>query len=452
MIIDPHASLEKYVREIGQKVPERTRIIADSRNMTSDDQLWLNAQQKPHELQKVKNGKTKHARLVISKTGQGWVDAQPEIPYGVKKNLEKPMEIRQRGRKVVILFDATEYECELPNDTKIKPMRYQSVLTKTSPDDIASILEEMREFVAPLEGATAFINHGDDMLVCQNRGGVISWVEGDIADNDTAHADIEFRTAYLLDRFRGEANIAMYAQTAYPTLFRNPLERSQKVMLRARWGMRLISGSIITTMKNCQKSEDAGVAYAMFNEPFPVSSARVGLNVTYKVGEITDVSFLARIFYTKDGDDQNVKVCTDVASVIRKFGRITGDAQGKSNEPIHVRVRRHMAGVVDGLVHEPDTMWKRAIENRYGKGDYHDVCANVKCLYQRYKKRSLKDLNSDDLGIIKHYYPGNETVGAEEYLAFCDLIYKTPGYGHVIISRFVDTIMASRYGLPPVCI
>jgi hypothetical protein len=184
------------------------------------------------------------------------------------------------------------------------------------------------------------------------------------------------------------------------------------------------------------------------------------MNVTSLQGELNDVTFLSKNFYfgRNVNNDQVVKCFSDIASLARKIGRVTGDVEGRTKIPVHIRFDEHNACVVKGWVHEPDSLFVRAMRLKY-----IDQRPSYKKVFGRYMRYDLfnkylsidahpmamAELNEIDLAIIRHYYP-KSTNGENDYRNLIKFILQNDSYGTVIKSKFIDQVMSRRYGMVPV--
>lgn len=465
-LIDAQEHLRNYIKEIGAKVALRNGYVRDHEREIGESKTYLDVQMKPHEAQKYKKGKLKFGRMVVSVVGQGWIDANPTVMYDGKHMMEHPTIITptDQGFRIEYMDVEQHYQYPCAKGRKLTQRFWmRSVLSDTSLDDLAAVVTEM-EIQAQL--GYAFINHGDDMLSAyfDVRLNKTVWCEGDIANNDSSHVDDCFRQMYLVDRFRKEDVVAAYAQCAYPVKFVNPMCPSEYGYFRSMHGMRLISGSVLTTYKNCAKSSTVGLSHAFYGGDFENAAAAIGMDVTTLVGELEDVTFLSKVMYRLSNDD--IAVCTDAASILRKFGRVTGDVPGKSNVPVHKRIMEHQSGVIKGFVHEPNSAVIMALRERHVE-DNTALGGIVRFLRSSARaanaflakdgssilakeQRVRSELNDHDYGLIRHYYGADEEDirrGTEDYVRLVIMINETPAYGYTIFSKFVDAAMEKRYGM-----
>lgn len=463
-LVDAQEDLKDYIRTIGSKVALRLGYLRDHEQESGVAKGYLDVQMKPHEAQKYKAGKLKFGRMVVSVVGQGWVDANPTVIYDGKHLMEHPTIVTPLpdGFKVEYMDVEKEFRFPHQNARRLdKRFWMRSVLSDTSLADLASVVTEM-EIQANL--GYAFINHGDDMLSAyKGEDGHIVWCEGDIANNDSSHVDDCFRQLYLVDRFRDEDVIHAYAQCAYPVKFVNPMEPNEYGYFRSQHGMRLISGSVLTTYKNCAKSSTVGLSHVFYGGGFESAASFIGMDVTTVIGKLEDVTFLSKIMYRLDTGE--ISVCTDVASLMRSFGRITGDANGSSKIPVHTRVMEHQSGVVKGYIHEPDSQFILAMRAGHiePSGGLDTLTKKINIAVRSVQSlaghtatelRRLREiegnLTAHDHGLIRHYYgsdPENIIEGRGDYIRLIKMIQDTPAYGYTIFSRFVDAAMRKRYGM-----
>lgn len=493
--------LESYIDDVGTKVAMRKHILNDAREFSTLPKTYIDTQMKPHEAQKYKKGHLKYGRLVMSISGDGWVEANPTVFRDGKHHMEHPLYVTYKhkyddsgeyvettGCKVA--HGNTEREHVFSRSIRCKPKNfyYRAVLTETSNNQIAAIVQQMKNIVEDDPNGYAFINHGDDTVSALNNGRGVEWVEGDIADNDTSHNDAHFRTLYLQDCLRGEDMVKAYTQLAMPIRVMNPSNSSEKCKLRYNHGMRLLSGSTSTTYANTQNSMNAGFAHSFFGGSYPEATARLGLDVTGLTGKMSDVCFLSRIMSDVEG---SVVVCTDLASISRSFGGIVSDALGSKKIPVCDRIQAHCEGVVKGHVNEPNTLFMHALRVKYNADNvarepevvphgfydtlFNDVSgvpitpSNKGVKKQPHVKRVVNaligfcggdgmpyteaDIGELDREIVRHYYGSadRESQGIAEYISCCNMIRVAPAYGSQIFSKFIDAAMAKRYGMQGSC-
>jgi hypothetical protein len=448
--IDSYNHLVEYIDELGAKVPERMEYARAAKDYERTSQAYLDVQMKPHEPQKVKKGKLKFARLVVSIVGQGWIEANPTVWYDNKHMLEEPIRVTHVSKskfKVTLKGVDRYFDYPYPEAGGMKRDFYgQTVITKTRLDGLSEVLTDMEEQSDLNPNLYCFCNHGDDMLSrYTNAAGETVWCEGDLANNDSSHVDATFRQSYLMDRFRGEDVSDAYAQLAYPVKFVNPTKKSEYGFFRARHGMRLPSGSVLTTYGNSRKSEGVGLAHAFYGGTFTQCATNVGCEVTTVEGSLERVSFLSKIFYR--GSEGNIECALDLASIARKFGCIVGDAPGKSKTLVCDRILQASREVVAGHVNEPDSLFMRSLREKFGR---HNTLEKLLKVFRFGDRFDESDLTYIDMGILAHYYaPEDMMEGMEAYLYCVNQLMRAPEYGATIYSRFVDKTMEIRYGMAP---
>lgn len=447
--VDAYEHLVEYIDELGAKVPERMGYVRASKAFEKESQGFLDVQMKPHEPQKVKKGKLKFGRMVVSIVGEGWIDANPTVWYDNKHLLEEPIMVRHTGDTFKVTLKGVDryFKYPFPEAGTLKRNFYgQTVITKTRLDGLKEVLTDMEEKSELDKGMYCFCNHGDDMLSrYTNDAGKTVWCEGDLANNDSSHVDATFRQLYLVDRFRGENVKAAYAQLAYPVKFVNPNRKTEFGFFRARHGMRLPSGSVLTTYGNSRKSEGVGLAHAFYGETFMQCATKVGCEVTTVEGRLERISFLSKVFYR--GLDGGIECALDLASIARKLGCIVGDAPGTRKVLVCDRIVQATREVVAGHVNEPDSLFIKSLREKFKvqtKMEKLKLALTRKVVYKE------SDLTYVDTGILSHYY-GVEDMprGIDEYLRCVNQLVSAPEYGATMYSRFIDKTMEVRYGMAP---
>jgi len=462
---------------------------------------------KPHEFQKYKvvDGKPvlKYARDVVSITGEDWLKARPNLLAYVKRALEGELKVTFRPRMdvarnfkgdlfqykeasmdLIISYDntidlegadnplfannAVIHQFEIPkllwknvHGIYGRKFYYRAVISETSLTDIGNQIERMKSVVLN-QGDVYVITHGDDQLclvynqdpkLYDGRVGHV-FIEGDINDNDGSHVDEFYRLDYMTFVTRGEECVSAFAQLANPLFVANPNNIDQYAVLRRRYGMQMCSGSVHTTYGNSKMSMNVGLTLLLSNgEGYDMLARGVGMNVTTLLGGLEDVTFLSKNFYERSG---RVQAYTDLASLLRKLGRATGDVFGSSRIPVDIRFDDHNEGVVKGWIHEPsslliDTLRRKYIDDRpkykkiFGRWVRMNPLSNVKIGLKKY------EIGEQDIAYVRHYYPDADfDIGISEYLTLIKMVEQANTFGDIIKSRFIDRIMARRYGMTPV--
>lgn len=375
--------LLEYIDETAIKVALRKAFVQAEIRGESVPKTFVDITFKPHEFQKYKAGKLKFGRLIMSLTGDAWIKANPTVFKDGKHVLEHPIKITYRHENIYggpcsasdpkyvmttqarveyhglfedVIFTVPERNCK-PRD-----FYGRAVLTQTSNMELSGIIENMEDICMSHAHSYSFINHGDDTLSCESSAFGPTWIEGDIADNDTSHNDAHFRILYLVDAMRGEDVLDAYTQLAMPTRSVNPDNPQEKVKLRYEHGMRLLSGSTNTTTANTHNSMNIGIIHSFFGGSYTAAALRMGFDVTETRGSVEDVCFLSRCFLKVN---QRITTITDIASLIRGFGSITGDALGSSKELVCDRITRAQKDVVKGFVHEPGYLLMKVLRAKY---------------------------------------------------------------------------------------
>lgn len=504
---DDVQALDDYIRLIGAKLPLRTQLLTKIKERCLRDVASkVNVVQcKPHEFQKYKivNGKPvlKYARDVVSITDEDWIRAQPHLLAYVKKALEGELSISFRREAIQTpsgrAFDEESmilvvgYDCQPDLAASDNPLYarddilkqfiippalwknvdecvfnrkfyYRAVISNTSLYDISNQIKRMKSKLIN-DGDVYVITHGDDQLCAVlnsdktkygGRTGVV-FIEGDINDNDGSHVDDFYRLDYCTFVSRGEVPVEAFAQLANPLMVTNPNDISQYGLFRRRYGMQMCSGSVHTTYGNSKMSANVGLTLLFASGGSYEDLARgVGMTVTTLEGDLTDVTFLSKNFYSV-GED--VFAYTDLASLLRKLGRATGDVNGSNKVPIDIRFDDHNSGVVKGWVHEPGSQILDVLRRKYI--DEKPVYAKCFGVWIRtnplssIKMPSLQKIEMNDLekAYIAHYYgPDEQDLGYSEYAALVNMCEQANTFGVIIKSRFIDRIMKRRYGMTPV--
>jgi len=483
---DSVKALEEYIEYVGAKLPLRRKLLdkVKQRMLKSNLNKVNLVQCKPHEFQKYKyiNGQPelKYARDVVSITDEDWLAAKPELMAYAKKMLEGELKITRDEEIITISYDyhgtSVDQRFRIPKDLYdtailqshpflIAPFYYKSIISDTSLQALGDSMTEISNKIRATPNSIYVITHGDDQLCVVNNtnpyrfGGKIGviYIEGDINDNDGSHVDQFYRLDFATFIKRGECPTEAFSQLANPLMIVNPNKISQYAILRRRHGMQMCSGSVHTTYGNSKMSMNVGLtlAFSYDSDDYTKIARGVGMSVTSCYGDIQDVTFLSKNFYYSGGV---VSAYTDLASLLRKIGRCTGDVLGSSKVPIDIRFDDHNSGVVKGWVHEPESKIVKMMRARYidEKPSYkkcfgHYINGNIRTSLKFTSRNIIKDdLTEVDHSIIRHYYPDDLSQGYQDYQNLLNMIQSSDTYGVLIKSKFIDRIMKRRYGMVPV--
>lgn len=422
---DTAKHLMRYVIDSGIKVARRIADISDWAGETNQKYRRLDSAEhsdKPDEYQKVKKGKVKFSRAVISLVGFHWVQSDPVMWKELKGEWEQVFTVVD---SVASLADRV-----YPLKFTMRDFWYRAVLSDTSHDALGKVLDAMEEFVSLHPGAMAAITHGDDQLAVEKEG----WTEGDIVSNDSSHVPESFRVTFLGLISRGYEPFDCFAQCAMPLVTRNTAAYGESVTIVDLEGENLKSGWAGTTGENTPMSAASILGCAIRSDgDFIAGAADVGfeVEVPHMRADLTQVTFLSRCFYrTPNG----IRCFTEVASLLRGLGRYCGDIPGKSTTPIKRRWEDYVTGTVKSWVHEPDCMWISEMR-RLVLG----------------KRVGVVLPNDVDNAIVHRYFPKDPSSGLETYLDFVRTLRDLDSFwGAYIVHPFVDAVMAKRYGLDPV--
>lgn len=460
MVANPLKALHDYIDIVGgPKAPLRHVEVSKVYNNPSVAPKKFNmCKFKPDEAQKYKKDAVgesvlKFGRLTVSITESEWVAADPPVMYAMKHAIESVLIWRNASyaeRNLGYLSVMTLGGEELP--MVIKPqleLWYRACLTDTSLEQLAVVYQEMQAWVHGGPNRLAAVNHGDDIdILRSDMHGFVYAEEADIADNDGSYTD-------AFCRFEAQAVGAhtdpsrLYASLANPLLLVNPINEREKLLLRSKCGMLRVSGAINTTYGNCKGSFCPILSYALSGTDVGIveCARRVGFNVTSELfSDVRKSTFLSKFrvpLSNRDGSPK-IQVVTCFASILRNFGRCTGDLPGSMKEPVCDRWKRYVRGVVKGYVGEPDSLLMRELRTKFDGG----VLRSLYCAISSVRPGGLSDL---DVGIVAHYYEEEEMeLGIDEYRRCAALIHDMPAFGSVVACAFVDRVMKKRYGMEAV--
>jgi len=307
----------------------------------------------------------------------------------------------------------------------------------------------MLDFVMQGRDRMAAVSHGDDIdILRSDEYGNIVAEEADIADNDGSYTDSLLRYEAQEIGVHADPSI-LFAQLANPLLLVNPVNENEKLLLRSMVGMMRCSGSIDTTFGNTKGSFLGIVAYAMGGVEMGIVNAckSVGFNVTSDVfDELSQSTFLSkfRVYLPQRDGSSKTQVITCFASIMRNFGRCTGDLPGSSKRPVGDRWKEYVRGVIKGYVNEPNSLLMSAMRTKYDGG----VLAVT---YRAFTQPFSNTISDIDRGIVAHYYAADRREeGMNEYLRCVALVKEAPLFGSIIACAFVDRVMKKRYGMEPV--
>jgi len=153
---------------------------------------------------------------------------------------------------------------------------------------------------------------------------------------------------------------------------------------------------------------------------------------------IVRATFLSKFTYQTPGNQ--FLAATEIASLVSNFVRVTGDLLGSNKVPVVDRFMAQAKGVVEGMVHEPNSRLLNQLRRLVGLPHSPDAWALI------------------DDALIARYYPSDPTLGITHYDNLITYLKSIPyknvfGYGlfgKFIVSEFIDTTMSFRYGMEPV--
>ncbi len=431
-------AVREYIRDTGVKIPQREQAVKDLEdaiNLSSATSFKNSGDQKPHEAQKVKEGILKYARLFIAIVGKDWAMANPLMAKYMKASIETPV-IVENG-----VMRMGTFEKRVGN---MQDFWYRTVLHETSLDDLAAVISTMILFAEDHPNCVVGISHGDDMLVLQVINSVHHWIEGDISSCDISHTSPLFRLLYSECLERGYDPLTAFVQLANPVRLVNPLHKGDRVVLRSLHGEIMPTGCILTTYINSFASFLIILMHATYpHRTLEVNAAEVGYIVTTVHGPLEKMTFLSKAFY-HDPRTGIVKAFTDIASLIRSFGRKTGDLEGSSRVPVCQRFTDYIRGVTKGFVHEPKSAILRELTR---------ISERVESPLH---ESAPVDLEEIDEAIVERYtfdgihWEGDIPSARDAYTALIKRLRSIKCFfGKYIVDPFVDSILKKRYGLGP---
>jgi len=457
IVAQPLLAIQEYIGLIGG--PKMMKRYAELLRFRSD----INAKRKPFndvkfkpdEAQKYKNGVLKFGRATISIVGSEWIHANPAMMYGMKHLIETVFTVTRVKPDTVLWADGIKSIFEMgglisySTEEFDNDLWYRAALSETDLGGLANLHQEMLNWCKLGPNRLAAVGHGDDIdIVKSDRYGEISAEEADISDNDGSYTDSLLRLEMQQVAVHCDP-VSAYAQLANPLMLANPANENEKLLVRSTRGMLRCSGGIGTTYGNTKGGFLPILLYAKNSSRQTITEAAfdAGFNVTTDQFRIEQSTFLSKYRYAIPAESRlnpnEFGVMTCLASMLRSFGRITGDLPGSSKVNVADRWKVHVRGVVRSYVNEPDSMIMRALRDKYDGDIYSRI---------RVKLGYIPEMTYVDNGIIAHYYPEEEWErGVEEYRAFVVLVRESAAFGSVIAARFVDRIMKKRYGMMPVC-
>lgn len=427
----------KYITDLGVKKAQRYSALGtycDEPNQEKRGDQVIAGGQKPHEIQKLKKGVLKYARMVAAMQGQSWIKSDPTMMKALKHLDEIPIVVEGNTLKC----DGREY----PLGFTMRDVWYRGILSDTNLDELNLAYEDMVSWLHNHPGGLAAASHGDDQIYCEIVDGVDVWSETDIVLNDGSHTDVSFRLSALNAAAHGfEQAAGAFAQLSRPIVLRNPVAYNEKVVVRSLDGMNQASGHGGTTHTNTEESGKIPFATALLNKGFVDGAASIGYLVEL-AGEkrpLHEVTFLSKC--AARWRDGRIRCFTELASLLRGLGRVTGDVIGSSKLCVEERWKEHVLGVAKGWVNEPDSVLMAELRR---------ICG-LPCTHRLQKEAQIQELGEQDWIYVSRYY-SDVARGCEEYL---HLISELRGldhlYGNIVVSPFIDTVMRKRYGMEGCC-
>lgn len=433
----------EYIRSMGVKMDQRyaaLKTLEDEINVERRHQRVNKAAQKPHEPQKFKKGVLKYARLFISVTDEEWAKADPLMMQFMKRVEEQLFTVTNN----VLWVGSRCYDIPFP----IRDCWYRTVLKETEPQALAGVVRVMEEWLQAHPGGIAGISHGDDQAFGERFAGEATvWTESDITLNDGSHTSSAFRMGHYECVAHGYEATTAFAQLGKPIEFRNQDHRSDKVVVRSVDGEYLPTGHIGTTYFNSKQSGAlffATAVYDMSDGPKFVEAAEtLGFLVEVPVVRqpITSITFLSKAFFVdyvtddEGGTVGDIKAYTEIASLFRNYGRITGDIPGSSKAHIVDRWLEHVKGVAKGWVNEPTSLLLDEVRRLSGLDVFTQGFV----------------LGPVDEAYLARYYPDDPELGYTEYLDLVGQLRTLKDmYGFFVVHPFIDRIMKKRYGMEPI--
>lgn len=428
---DFYSRLRAYIRDLGVKMPMRygyVKVAEDDVNDQPKTSRYNQHSAKAHtpSKYKLKDGvpQLAYSRAVLSMTGKEWVDVDPTACKRLKHMLQIPLTIIDN----VLRYG--NYEKKL--DFDIRDTYYIALLEDTKLEDIADFYSNAVKWASSHPSSIVIATHGDDQVYLENINGDICYTESDIVFNDGSYTDTPFRISAFCFHEQGNDAVSSYTQVGKPIKIVHPDHFSQNLTVRSTSGMSQRSGWGLTTGFNTERSRDLGFATALLG--FTEGSEALGFNCEILVfrKNIEQVTFLSKCAYQSCTDQ--FFAFTELASLLRNFGKVTGDFLGTNKELIKTKFDRHILGVVLGWCHEPESMIIYQIRRIVG--------APVQ------RKTTYTMMEEIDHAYIKRYYPSNHDQGVIDYLFFIEQLTSTQDlYGNVYVNQFLDTVMSKRYGM-----
>lgn len=422
--------IKEYVEWLGVKKRPRYEAISlveNELNIMTRKSNRIATSMKPHEAQKYKKGKLKYGREVGSLTGEPWVKTNPIAYKEMKSQLEHPLVVENNTLK----YRGREY----PLGFEMKNCYFRGCLKDTELVDLASAWGQVTAWCANNVGSLCGMTHGDDQVYVENVDGVLLYSEGDNVSNDGSFSDSFFKANFHRQTFQGYDCTESIAQTCLPVETTNPLKPSEKITLRSKVGGFLSSGHGGTTCFNTEATLYGSLNSARLGD-IVKGYEYIGFTTEVSVSRkrLEDVTFLSKCFARRE--DGSMFCFTELASLLRNFGRVTGDVIGRNKIPVCERWEEHVKGVVAGWVHEPESRLINELKRLCGyEEDYIAHMENTEV----------------DEAYIDRYYPNDRSTGIEDYETLLAILRNEDSlYGVIVVSRFIDSMMAKRYGMEPV--
>jgi hypothetical protein len=427
---------DKYVALLGVKTQQRYQTLSTLQNDPNyyhRKNNYMQGAQKPDEGQKFSNGALKYARLFLALPDTQWATSDPLMMKHMKEMCEQLMVVEDN----ILKFDGKRY----PLQCKMRDYWYRAVITDTSLEAMEQVTSEIHTWLSTHPGGLACVTHGDDQLYYELEDDVLLGTESDIKTNDGSHTDSSFRLQMVECLKQGYDPVNSFALFGKPMIVRNPNHRKRTLVLRSMYGMILATGHGGTTYCNTCESAKIGIVTALRSD---LSMVEAAASIGYLVEiprvkvPIVRATFLSKFTYQTPGNQ--FLAATEIASLVSNFVRVTGDLLGSNKVPVVDRFMAQAKGVVEGMVHEPNSRLLNQLRRLVGLPHSPDAWALI------------------DDALIARYYPNDPTLGITHYDNLIAYLISIPyknvlGYGlfgKFIVSEFIDTTMSFRYGMEPV--
>jgi len=450
--------LTAYTLETGIKVAQRLAVIDEITICPHQQQKEYNEVAfKPDENQKikVKDGYyfISYARAFIALPGHEWAASSPHLISRFKDKFSHTVLWTKHG-----MISQDGYQ---PTPNLNQPWRHTNCLYPIYTESGVTHIQVEEEHLASVIGASirfaemtkglATVSHGDDIWAAMWNpvAGKVQFIEADIVANDISHTQFAFAMTAMTLAACGVVVTEAFKQMQRDVRIRNGPFRRSWVQLATELGFNLPTGSGLTTSHNTMIA--MLICYAMCVYGPDAAADQIGYTLEMKKTFILSQStFLAHYFYVcDDGEEVDGGECYSAAQCpsvwFRGMGKTRGDfpsLPGKK-ESVRVKGKRHVDGVVKGLVNQDSNPISDAFRS----------WIPTPLVEQSTNKRAHASRSqlARDQQIQALVQRAGQQINYHDVVLLGEQI-RSMTYGSVVVSPLVDALLLVRYGVPPTAV